>query len=212
MRHRRSLGVILVLILLSGVVTLGASVPARAQSEATPGPDDFCVQYPDVCQDFTLEAEDSAVEVEVEAAGESEFGAGATAELLAIGVIPAVPSQPAAIALQRVRAAPGGRIVTLADDPRVVLLYVESGTLTVRNTVSSTVTRGLTLATPGAKAQEAIPAETEFTMTAGDFSLSPAGSGGELRNDGTEEVVLLAGIIIPLPATAATPTAGTPVP
>ena len=75
----------------------------------------------------------------------------------------------------------------------------------MRNTVDATVTRGAALATPGAQAQEAIPAETEFTMGAGDSSLSPAGTGGELRNDGTEEVRLLAGLIVPLPA-------GTPVP
>jgi hypothetical protein len=46
------------------------------------------------------------------------------------------------------------------------VLYVGRGTLTVRNTVATTVTRGMALATPGAQAQEAIPAETEFTMTA----------------------------------------------
>jgi hypothetical protein len=91
----------------------------------------------------------------------------------------------------------------------VVLLYVERGTLTVRNTVATQVTRGATLATPGAEAQEAIPAETEFTMSAGDSSLSPAGSGGELRNEGSEEVILLASLIVPIPA--GTPVAaGTP--
>src|SRR4051794_5675927 len=72
------------------------------------------------------------------------------------------------------------RIVVPADDPKVVLFYVESGTLTVRSTVPAVVTRGADLATPGAQAQEAIPAETEFTMRAGDATLSPAGSGGEL--------------------------------
>ncbi|MDQ3640047.1 MAG: hypothetical protein M3450_00935, partial [Actinomycetota bacterium] len=92
-----------------------------------------------------------------------------------------------------------------------VLLYVERGTLTVRNSVAASVTRGAALATPGAEAQEAIPAETEFTMTAGDAFLSPAGTGGELRNDGSEDVVLLASILIPLPP--GTPVAaGTPVP
>ena len=153
-----------------------------------------------------------AVDLEEAAKGESVFGEGATAELLGIGVIPAVPAEPAALALQRVTIAPGGHIVTPADDPRVVLLYVERGTVTVRNTVATTVTRGVALATPGAQAQEAIPAETEFTMTAGDTSLSPAGSGGELRNDGSEDVVLLAGVILPIPDSAATPGAGTPVP
>lgn len=57
------------------------------------------------------------------------------------------------------------------------MLSVEQGTLTVRNSVATTVTRGMLLATPGAQAAEPVPAGTEFTMTAGDSSLSPAGSG-----------------------------------
>src|SRR3954454_20687023 len=103
---------------------------------------------------------------------------GATAELLAVGPLPSSLPQPAGIGLQRVRIDPGGRIVVPADDPKVVLFYVESGTLTVRSTVPAVVTRGADLATPGAQAQEAIPTETEFTMRAGDATLSPAGSGG----------------------------------
>jgi hypothetical protein len=205
-----------VLVLLSGVIALGAPFAAAAQDEATPlSLPDVCELDPQVCQNLEFdetEIHEAAEAPEEEAAGESVFGAGAAADLLAIGAIPALPAEPAALALQRVRIAPGGHIETPADDPRVVLLYVESGTLTVRNTVDTTVTRGLALATPGAQAQETIPAETEFTMTAGDFSLSPAGSGGELRNDGAEEVILLAGVILPIPADAATPGAGTPVP
>jgi hypothetical protein len=137
---------------------------------------------------------------------------GATAELLAVGTVPSFPPQPAGIALQRLRIAPGGRIIVPADDPKVVLFYVESGTLTVRNSVDAVVTRGAALATPGADSQEAIPAETEFIMSAGDSSLSPAGSGGELRNDGSEEVILLAGLIVPVPDGAVTPGVGTSVP
>jgi redox-sensitive bicupin YhaK (pirin superfamily) len=130
--------------------------------------------------------------------------ADATAELLAVGLLPSSLPQPAAIALQRVRIAPRGRIEVPVDDPKLVLFYVERGTLTVRNTVDAVVTRGATLATPGAQTQEAISAETEFIMSAGDATLSSAGSGGELRNDGTEEVILLASLIAPVPA-------GTPV-
>lgn len=130
--------------------------------------------------------------------GESVF-TDATAELLAVGTVPSFPSSPAALALQRVRIAPGGHIDTPGDDQRVTLIYVERGMLTVRNTVDTVVTRGAAMETPGAEAQEAIPAETEFTMTAGDATLSPTSAGGELRNDGTEEVVLLASLIVPIP-------------
>ena len=108
---------------------------------------------------------------------------GATAELLAVGQLPSSLPRPAGIALQRLRIDPGGSIVVPADDPKLVLFYVESGTLTLHSTVAAVVTRAAALATPGTQTQEEIPAETEFTMRAGDSSLSPAGSGGELRND-----------------------------
>ena len=90
---------------------------------------------------------------------------------------------------------------------RAVLLVIERGTLTVRNSQAGTVTRGAVTPTP-----EVIPAQTEFTMTTGDTFLSPAGSGGKLRNDETGEVSLLASLIVPLPTEAVTPAAGTPVP
>ncbi|MDQ3695490.1 MAG: hypothetical protein M3464_17990 [Chloroflexota bacterium] len=184
MRRLLFLGV--VLVLLSGVVALGATFAARAQSETFP----------------------SGHPIPDQGEGESVF-TNATPELLAAGPLPSAPPRPAALALQRVTIAPGGHIVTPADDPRVVLLYVERGTLTVRYTVATEVTRGAALATPVAQGREAIPAETEFTMRAGDSSLSPAGTGGELRNDGSEDVVLLVGLIVPVPA--GTPVAGTPV-
>jgi len=56
-----------------------------------------------------------------------------------------------------------------------------------------------------------MPAETDVTMRAGDSLLSPVGSGGELRNAGSEEVRLLASLLIPLPAGTPVP-AGTPIP
>jgi hypothetical protein len=183
---RRLMPLAVVLVLLSGVVALGATFAARAQSETFP----------------------SGHPIPDQGEGESVF-TNATPELLAAGVLPAAPPPPAALALQRLTIAPGGTAITPEGDPRIVLLYVERGTLTVRNSVAASVTRGAALATPGVQVQEAIPAETEFTMRAGDAFLSPAGSGGELRNDGSAEVVLLASIIIPLPA--GTPVAGTPV-
>ena len=185
---RRLQSLVVVLVLLSGVVALRASVAARAQSDAV----------------------ERGHPIPNQGEGESVFE-GATPELLAASTVLSSLPQPAALALQRVRIAPGGRTLTPAGDPRVVLVYVERGTLSVRNTVPTQLTRGAVMATPGAQAQEAIPAETEFTMSAGDSFFSPAGSGGELRNDGTEEVILLASIIVPIPD--GTPVAaGTPVP
>ena len=157
------------MILLLGVLALGVSVSARALP-------------------FTSE---------IAMRGESVF-TDATDTVLAAGSVPAFPSTPAEIGLQRVHIAPGGTIVTPGDDPRVVLVSVEQGTLTVRNTVPVLVTR-LT------QDQDAIPAETTYTMTTGDAYVSPPGSGGELRNEGTDEVILLAAIIWPVPAATPTP-------
>jgi hypothetical protein len=189
----RLMSLIAVGLVLLGVAALGAGPPAGAQDDG-----EVLETLPETY-------------VEKRAAGESVF-TNATAELLAVGTLPSALPQPAALALQRVVIAPGGHIDTPGDDPRVTLIYVERGTLTVRNTVATQVTRGAVLATPGAEAQEVIPAETEFTLRAGDANLSPGGSGGELRNDGSEEVVLLAGLIVPIPEGAATPGAGTPTP
>ena len=129
--------------------------------------------------------------------GESVF-TDATPTLLAAGAIPTFPHEPSGIALQRGQSARGGLVVTPAVDPRLVLLTVEQGTLTVRNTVPVVVTRQT-------GAPESVPAATEFTMTTGDAYVSPASSGGQLRNTGTEEVILLAAIIYPDPAATPTP-------
>jgi len=84
------------------------------------------------------------------------------------------------------------------------LVYVESGTVVIARTVANVVTRGAAMATPGAHAQEQVPANTEVTLGAGDFYVAPPVSGGALRNDGTEEAtILIAGIA---QAMAATPT------
>jgi hypothetical protein len=129
--------------------------------------------------------------------GESAF-TDATPIDLGSGLIPAYPALPAAIGLQRVVIAPGGHIATPGDDPRLVFFTVERGTLTVRNTVPAVVTRA-------SQNQETMPADTEFTMGPGDSTVSPPRSGGELRNDGTGDVTLLAAIVWPVGA-------GTPVP
>ena len=147
-------------------------------------------QLPDAAAEQTVPAEE-------EAKGESVF-TGATPTLLAHGIIPAMPAAPAGIALQRVHIAPGGHIDTPADDPRLVLVTVEQGAITVRGSVAVTVTRQT-------QHQETVPADTEFTLAVGDAYLSPAGSGGVLRNAGADEAILLAAIIYPVPDATPTP-------
>lgn len=129
---------------------------------------------------------------------------GVTTELLGTGPIPAFPPLPAEIGLYRVRIAPGGYIVTPGGDPALGLVAVESGTVVIRRTVAGVVTRGAVLATPGAQADEAVPANTEVVLGAGDFYIAPPGSGGELRNDGKGEAVILDAVIAS--GTPATPT------
>ena len=130
--------------------------------------------------------------------------AGITVEELGAGPIPAYPALPAEIGLIRVRLAPGRRIDTPGDDPGLGLVYVESGTLVSRRTVAGAVTRGATIGTPGAHAQEPVPANTEVTLRAGDFYVAPPASGGELRNVGTDDATILDVVIAPT-ALAATP-------
>ena len=123
---------------------------------------------------------------------------------LAYGSIPAFPSLPADIELSRVHFAPGSSIETPGEDLGLSLVYVESGTVILSRTVPNLVTHGAALATPGAQAQEQVPANTEITLEAGDFYVAPPFSGGTMRNVGTEEAtVLIAGLV---PVGDATPT------
>ena len=87
-----------------------------------------------------LTARSTTAQALVKKAGESVF-TDATPVDLGSGLIPAYPSLPAAIGLQRLTITPGGHVDTPGDDPRLVFFMVESGTLTVRNTVPAVVTR-----------------------------------------------------------------------
>jgi mannose-6-phosphate isomerase-like protein (cupin superfamily) len=145
----------------------------------------------------------SATAQEMMKRGESVF-TDATPVDLGSGLIPAYPSLPAAIGLQRLTIAPGGHVDTPSNDPRLVFFVVEQGTLTVRNTVPAVVTRAT-------GKMDTMPADADFTMGPGDATVSGPGSGGVLRNDGTGDVTLLAAIIWPVgagtPGPAATPSA-----
>jgi hypothetical protein len=123
---------------------------------------------------------------------------GVELELVTFGPVPAYPPEPAEIALLRLRFEPGGRLLVPADDPGMAIHYVEVGTMSFRFSAPVVVTRG-------AQDQEQIPADTEFTLEAGDAFTAPPPSGGEFRNDGTEEATVLIAVIGPV-AVEATPT------
>jgi hypothetical protein len=130
---------------------------------------------------------------------------GLTVETLGVGPVPAYPPEPAEFVLFRARFAPGGWALAPATDPAVGIAYVEAGTVTIRFTAPLVVVRGTALATPGAQAQEQVPAGTAFTLRAGDAFIGPPLAGGEFRNDGTEEATILFSNVVPVMAATPTP-------
>ena len=129
---------------------------------------------------------------------------GAVFEPLAFGDAPMLPPAPASFQLVRVRIAPGGYISVPADDPGLVLIWVESGTLTGTNTTPVRVLRAARLATPEAQPFEDVAAGAAFALDPGDSFVGLPHSGGEYRNDGADELVLwISGLS---PEAAATPT------
>jgi hypothetical protein len=128
---------------------------------------------------------------------------GATFEFLAAGVAPTLPQAPALVHLARARIAPGGHITVPADDPGTALIWVETGVMSGYTTDSVSIMRAALSATPEAQPFEEVAANVEFTAGAGDSFVGKDRSGGEFRNDGTEELVLwIAGVE---PDTSATP-------
>jgi hypothetical protein len=136
-------------------------------------------------------------------------------EALAVGHVQELPPAPADLALFRFTLQPGESASIDQTDPSLALAYVEAGTLTVRFDRPLTVTRAnairAMMATPeamGMPATEQIPANATGTLNAGDSVVGLPYVGGELRNDGTTPVVILAALISP--SEMGTPMAATP--
>ncbi len=124
------------------------------------------------------------------ASGGFEIAPGVTAELLP------VPDDPPA--LYRLHFA-AGVVYAFSAAPSLDVVYVEAGTLTLQLDVPVTVAR---LGETGA-AGESIIADTEFTVTAGDYFVLPPFATGEVRNTGDETAtVSVAGL---MPGEIATP-------
>jgi quercetin dioxygenase-like cupin family protein len=118
---------------------------------------------------------------------------------LAFAPVDELPSSPAIVGLARLTFPVGAVLPLEAGDPSLALVYVESGTLTVRIEAPVTVSRA-----PSGEAsestQEEIAAGSEFTARPGDSFVSPAVIAGEARNAGSEPVIVLAAIVEPEPA------------
>jgi len=112
---------------------------------------------------------------------------------------------------------PGADLPADPHDPSTALLYVESGTVTITAEVPLDILRASAMAalvgadanatptTKGGPAYEHVAANTAFQLAVGDSVLVPGNVGGDLRNDGTEQVVLLVASIGPPESQQGTP-------
>ena len=140
-------------------------------------------------------------------AAEEMLPPGVAAAFLAGGPIAELPQRPGYLVLVRLTVEPGAVLPADPNDPTFALIYVESGTLTVRAEAALPIAR----ATPGAEfpVEEELAAGTELTLGPGDSFVVPPNVHGELRNDGAAPAVLLMGLAVPAEAGAP---AGTPMP
>ncbi len=130
---------------------------------------------------------------------------GVTFEFLGGGETETLPSAPASVSLVRVTLAPDTSFPVEADDPTLVLVVIEAGAVTFNMEAPVSVLHPVGNEEPTANDVEAYPAGQDFTMEVGDSALFPANTAGEVRNDGTEDVVLLVAIIQPNGEENATP-------
>jgi hypothetical protein len=136
--------------------------------------------------------------------GASEPSEGLAFALLGVGTADELPAPPADLALFRLMLEPGVVLPLDPADPSASLLYVESGTLSLRVDAPLTVRRASTAATPvagagdeGEPAREPVAAGTEVTLGPGDSVVISPRSAGEARNGGTEPLVLLISEVAP---------------
>jgi len=142
------------------------------------------------------------------AAGDEEAPPeGVTFEFLGGGETDVLPSAPAEVFLARVTLAPGASFPSEADDPALALIVIEAGAITFNIEAPVTVLHPVGNEEPTADDFEEMAAGQDFTMDVGDSTLFPASTAGEVRNDGTEDAVILAALIEPSHEGGATPVA-----
>jgi len=131
---------------------------------------------------------------------------GVTFVTLASGTIEVLSPGTANLVLGRIKLEPDATLPFDPKDPSVDLVYMTGGTLTFKIDAAMTVARGVRAGTPVPTEPEAIPANTEFTMSDGDSALFPPKAGGEVRNDGDEEATAWVTNVSLFTTAAATPT------
>jgi quercetin dioxygenase-like cupin family protein len=130
---------------------------------------------------------------------------GVTFEFLGGGETETLPAAPAGMYLVRITLAPGASLPGEADDPSLILVVVEAGTVSLNIDAPITVLHATANEEPGPEDFEPIEAGQNFTMEVGDSAILPANVAGEIGNDGTEDVVLLGAIVEPSGQDGATP-------
>ena len=118
-----------------------------------------------------------------------------TFDPVAGGAVPPLVTSKAGVRLEWARFTPGAHYAVSPDNPSLLLVAIESGTLTVRSSAPLVVNRHEALSTPGAGTQEEVPAGTETLLAAGDSFVRPPLSEQVLWNDSREPAVALTAFI-----------------
>jgi quercetin dioxygenase-like cupin family protein len=111
---------------------------------------------------------------------------GVTTRMVASGSLEVLAPGTAFLNFGRFTLAPGAVLLLNPMDPSAALVYPTSGELTFRVEAPMTIARRGALGTPVPPEPEAVDANTEFTLRAGDSALFPPLIAGEVRNDGSE--------------------------
>jgi hypothetical protein len=106
---------------------------------------------------------------------------------------------PVGMNIFQLQLAPGSSVAYPPGDPGMGAHLVESGTLTLRGfSVDVMLTRAPAQTSPDSTPTEVLLAGAETTLGPGDGFLFPPLAAGEVRNDGTEPVVLAVSVLFPL--------------
>jgi hypothetical protein len=112
-------------------------------------------------------------------------------EFTDMGVVDPLPPEPLAIGFYRMTLAPDAAFTAPSGDPGLGVQVIESGTVTLRgfsDDITISRTAGDTLS--GMQYQEVLQAGLETALEPGDSFVWPPFVVGEVRNDGTEPVVI----------------------
>lgn len=128
------------------------------------------------------------------------FPPGVTVQPLALG-LDVLPDQEN-LELFRWTLAPGASFPDSPLNPATALVYVESGSLTIKFSTRLVITTGAAMAllsTQGVPMPPPIevPADTTSVVHASDSFVVPIHAHGELWNEGSEPVVLLTALVTP---------------